>query len=105
MNNVKIVPADIYNMLTIEGLAHWICGGGTKVKNGGIILQAQNFTMVDVVRLINVLILKFNCKCTIHNQRNGATIYINKDSIRKIQHELVLYMPKSMHYKLNERSK
>jgi len=55
-------------MLTIQGLSHWICGDGTFVKGGGIYLQTQSFTVIEVVRLINVLIIKFNCKCTIHYQ-------------------------------------
>lgn len=25
-NGKKCVPCDIYNMLTIQGLSHWICG-------------------------------------------------------------------------------
>lgn len=83
VNNVKIVLIDIYNMLTTQGLAHWICRNGTKVKNGGIMLQTQFFTVVDVVCFINVLIIKFDCKCTIHYQRNQVTIYISKISFVK----------------------
>ena len=41
-------------MLTIQGLSHWICGDGTFVKGGGIYLQTQSFTVIEVVRLINV---------------------------------------------------
>ena len=41
-------------MLTIQGLSHWIYGDGTFVKGGGIYLQTQSFTVIEVVRLINV---------------------------------------------------
>lgn len=30
----KCVPSDIYNILTIQGLSHWICGDGSYVKGG-----------------------------------------------------------------------
>ena len=53
-NGKKCVPSDIYKMLTIQGLSHWICGDGTFVKGGGIYLQTQSFTVIEVVRLINV---------------------------------------------------
>lgn len=96
----KIVPLDIYNLLTIESIAHWICGDGTNVKGGGIILQTDNFTVIDVVHLINVLIYKFHCKCTLRFQRNNPVIYISRRSIKRLTPELLKHIPRSMHYKL-----
>lgn len=96
----KCVPFDIYNMLTIQGLSHWICGDGSYVKRGGIYLQTQRFTVIEVVRLINVLILKFDCKCTIHYQEGKPVIYISSRSVRKLRSELLKHMPESMHYKV-----
>lgn len=55
VNNIKVVPQDIYNLLTIQGLAHWIMCDGTFVTGGGMLLQTQSFTVPDCVRLINVL--------------------------------------------------
>lgn len=100
----KCVPSDIYNMLTIQGLSHWICGDGTFVKGGGIYLQTQSFTVIDVVRLINVLILKFNCKCSIHYQEGKPVIYISSRSVRKLRSELLKHMPESMYYKVGGKS-
>jgi len=48
-NPKKKVPNDIFSILTIQGLAHWICGDGTNVSTGGIILQTDSFTTIDVV--------------------------------------------------------
>lgn len=101
-NGKKCVPSDIYNMLTIQGLSHWICGDGTFVKGGGIYLQAQSFTVIEVVHLINVLIIKFNCKCTIHYQEGKPVIYISSRSVRKLRTELLKHMP--MHYKLTGKT-
>ena len=36
------------------------------MEGGGLYLNTQNYTIIDNVRLINVLIIKFNCKCSIH---------------------------------------
>lgn len=100
----KCVPSDIYNMLTIQAFSHWICGDGSFVKGGGLYLQTQSFTIIDVVRLVNVLILKFNSKCTIHYQEGKPVIYISSRSVRKLQSELMKHMPESMHYKLKGKS-
>ena len=99
-NGTKIVPEDVYNLLTIEGIAHWICGDGTSAKGGGIILQTDSFTVYDVTRLISVLIYKFECKCTMHFQRGNPVIYISRRSVRKITPELLKHIPSSMYYKL-----
>jgi heme/copper-type cytochrome/quinol oxidase subunit 1 len=100
-NNVKIVPMDIFNMLTISGLAHWIMGDGTYVKKGGgIYLQTQSFSVIDNVRLMNVLIIKFNCKCTLHMQRGLPVIYISRKSVKNLTPLLLPYVIPTMQYKL-----
>lgn len=100
VNNVKRVPLDIYNLLDYEALAHWICGDGN--RNGkGIILNTQSFTVQDNVRLISVLIYKFNLKCSLHLQKNQPFIYISSKSVAKVKSKLIIYMHSSMHYKVN----
>ena len=56
-------------------------------------LNTQSFSVVDNVRLINVLTVKFNCKCTIHMQRGllplagpggPAVKYISAKSMRQV---------------------
>ena len=44
VNNKKIVPLDLYNLLTYEALAYWIMCDGTK-SSKGLILQTQSFTL------------------------------------------------------------
>lgn len=56
-NGVKIIPEDIYNMLTIA-LAHLIMGDATALKYG-LLICTYSYSIQDVVRLINVLILKY----------------------------------------------
>lgn len=93
---VKVVPFDIYNMLTIQGLAHWISGDGSNNDNG-MSLYTNSFTIEDNVRLLNVLIIKFNCKCSLHYSKG---IYISAKSMRYLYPLLVPHMVPEMLYKL-----
>lgn len=99
-NKVKYVPINIYELFSIESFAHWICGDGTYVKGGGIIIQTDNFTIIDVIRLINVLIYKYSCKCTLRYQRNKPIIYISRRSIKNLSKELIKHIPICIHYKV-----
>lgn len=97
---VKVVPSDLYNLLTYEALAHWIMCDVTKTYNG-ITLQTQSFTIQEVVSIISILIHKFDLKCSIHMQRNLPTIYIGTNSMQKLQPHILPYISKSMRYKLH----
>jgi LAGLIDADG DNA endonuclease family len=61
----KVIPFDIFNLLTPVVLAYWImCDGAA--RNKGIVLCTDSFNIPDIVRLMNVLMIKFGLKCTIH---------------------------------------
>lgn len=96
---VKVVPLDLYHLLTYEALAHWICGDGTKTSSG-LTLQTQSFNIKEVVFIISILIYKFNLKCSLHMQRNLPTIYIGTKSMLSLQPHILPYMCKTMRYKL-----
>ena len=98
-NKIKILPLNLYEILTYEALAHWIMGDGTKTYNG-ITLQTQSFTIKEVAFIVNVLIHKLNLKCSIHMQRGQPTIYISSKSMEKIQANILPYFCNSMRYKL-----
>ena len=97
---VKIVPLDLYNLLTYESLAHWICCDGTKTGTG-LTLQTQSFSIREVVFIINILIHKFNLNCSIHMQRDLPTIYIGAKSMKILQKNILPYICESMRYKLH----
>jgi len=97
--NIKIVPLNLYELLTYESLAHWIMGDGTKAHKG-LVLQTQSFTVKEVVFIISVLIYKFNLKCSMHIQRNQSTIYISSKSMTKIKPYILPYICNYMRYKL-----
>jgi hypothetical protein len=94
----KRVPADLFNLLTWEGIAHWIMCDGT--YNCGVRIQTESFTVKEVVFILNILTIKFNLECNIHRQRGYPIIYINSKSIKRNMHNLLPYMHDSMKYKL-----
>lgn len=97
----KVVPSNLFEILTYEGLAHWICGDGSLVKGGGIYLNTQSFTVKECVFIINVLIIKFNLTCSIHYQRELPVIYISARSMRKLYPNISKYFVPSMRYKID----
>jgi len=95
----KIVPLDLYDLLTYRGLAHWIMGDGQTSK-GGMYLNTQAFTLKECVLIINVLILKFDLNPKLHRQRNQYLIYMPVKDVRKLYPYLIPHFVKSMEYKL-----
>lgn len=102
VDGVKVVPINIFELLTPIALAHLIMGDGVSYKDKGITICTDSFSIVDVVRLINVLIIRYNLNCTIHTPRAGQyRIYISKNCLESLQEIVLPYMIPSMLYKIN----
>lgn len=101
INNVKIVPEDIYNLLTPVALAHLIMGDGG-FKSKGIYICTDSYTIQDTVRLMNVLIIRYDFKCTLHKASNehGYRIYISRNSLYKLKKLVKPHFIPGMFYKL-----
>lgn len=93
----KIIPNNIYDLLTWEALAHWVMGDGS--YNTGITLQTQCFTIKELVLIINVLMIKLNLECTIHKQDDYSVIYIKRKSLKKNLHNILPYIHPTLLYK------
>jgi len=100
MDRAKIVPDNIYNLLTPVALAHLIMGDGS-AKQHGLIICTDSYKIVDVVRLINVLIIRYNldCKLRFHTPTQPR-IYISERSMPILRELVKSYMTKSMLYKI-----
>lgn len=96
---IKIVPINIYDLLTYEGIAHIIMCDGSFVKGGGIYINFQSFTIEDLIIFMNVLNIKFNLNCKLHKSRHQYIIYINVKSIKILYPNIEKYIIPSMKYK------
>ena len=100
VNKVKVVPSNIYDLLTPIALAHWIMGDGA-ARNEGLTLCTDNFILPDVIKLMNVLRIKFNIECSIHYNVRKPRIYIPKYEMEKLRGIVAPFMVDSMLYKLH----
>jgi len=76
------------------------------VKNGGITLITDNYTLNEVNLLIKALTDKYNLKCTIHYKKGKSErvyyrIYIGKKSFDALKPLILPYVLPSFHYKLH----
>lgn len=101
LSTKKAIPVNIYDLLTPVALAHWIMGDGG-FKSKGIYLCTDSYTSQDVVRLMNVLIVRYDLKCTLHKSSNGLgyRIYISRNSVGKVVEIVKPYLIPSMYYKV-----
>lgn len=100
LQGIKIIPYNIFDLLSPVALAHLIMGDGYWDKSG-VILCTDSFTVKDVVRLINVLIIKYGLDCTIQNHHGKPRIYIKAKSIDQLRVIVKPYMHPIFYYKLN----
>ena len=102
INNKKLIPQDIYNLLDPVALAHWICGDG-QAREYGLVLCTDSYSIKAVVLLVNVLIIKYNLICTIReNKPNQYRIYISSKSMINLSKIVSPYIDSSMLYKINK---
>lgn len=70
------------------------------IKVGGLILCTDCYTNEEIVRLMNVLIIKYNIKCSMHKYSKYYRIYISAKSMYIVRSLVTPYMPPSMLYKI-----
>jgi len=93
-------------MLTPAALAHIIMGDGSAQRHG-LIICTNSYTLPDVIRLMNVLIIRYRLKCKIRIKirdnkkiQNEHTIYIQQSSMPLLRSIVTPYFHPSMLYKL-----
>ena len=100
-SGVKVIPNNIYELLTPVALAHVIMGDGSRQRHG-LILCTDSYSVLDIVRLINVLIIKYRLDCTLwYHTPTQPRIYIKESSMPILRYLVTPYMVKSMFYKID----
>jgi len=100
LNNTKVVPSNIFNLLTNIGLAYWIMDDGSK-HGKGLHLNVYAFSIEDVNRLIDTLKNKFGLKCSVHLKEGKFRIYIWTESMNHLRSLVKPYICLSMCYKID----
>lgn len=105
-NGKKVVPNNIYNLLTPIALAHWIMGDGQSYSYG-LQLCTDSFTKEEVERLISVLVNRYGLYASLRKMAKEGQyrIYINRNSMNKLNEIVKSYMVDSMLYKITPKNK
>lgn len=100
-NGVKIVPHNIYELLTPIALAHLVAGDGSWARHG-LIICTYSYSVKDVVRLMNVMIIRYRLECILRFHRpTQPRIYIRQSSMWLLVNIISPYLDCSMLYKTN----
>lgn len=94
--NEKIVPHNIYDLLTPFVIAQWVMGTSKILQGRGLILCTDYFNIVAVVKLINVLIIKYRLHCNLLLEKDKPRIYIYRNSVDKLIMIIKPYMLSSI---------
>jgi len=104
VNHVKVIPDNIYELLTPVALAHLIMGDGQTSRHG-LVLCTNSYSIKDVVKLMNVLMIRYKLECNIREFRSNRKveymIYIKHGSMPLLRTIVKSYMCTSMLYKLD----
>jgi hypothetical protein len=100
---LKQVPLDIHKYLTPRALAHWIMDNGSKASHGGINLSTDSLTCSELELVCSALKKNFDLNCSIQSAgfTNQFRIYINSDSMNKLNKIVLPYFVESMKRKLH----
>jgi hypothetical protein len=89
--NERVMPASyeiLYELLTPVALAFWLMGSGVFLPSG-VVLFTFSYNYNDVLRLMNILILRYNLSCTMGRYEGKPVIFIPGESIVKLLADLI----------------
>lgn len=99
---IKIIPDNLYDLLTYEGLAHIIMGDGS-FQFKGIVINFQSYSVKELILFMNVLKIKFDLDCTLHKSRHQYTVYIKVESVKRLYPKIKNFIVPSMRYKFEKK--
>jgi hypothetical protein len=97
---IKIVPANIKELLTARGLAYWAMDDGYKDR-GNFRFATESFSRDDVLLLLAVLKENFSLDCSLNMVKSTQyRIYVKTNSMVQFRALVSPYFLPSMLYKL-----
>jgi hypothetical protein len=97
---IKIIPLNLGELLTPQGLAYWLMDDGYK-SGKGFYICSESFTLNEHIFLINLLKSKFNLDCNYHKHTNGYRLYIFSTSIANLSILIKPYILNHFYYKFS----
>jgi hypothetical protein len=98
----KEISYNIYELLTPVAFTHLIMGDGSSSRSG-LVLCTDSYKLIDVIRLMNVLIIRYRLECKLrYHTPTQPRIYIRECSIPLLRTILKPYMCSTMLYKLDK---
>ena len=86
----KILPDNIYELMSLEALARWIMLAGNYRNCSSILISTHSYTIKEIVIILNVLIIKYSFECSIIIKKNKYHIIISGESFRALLSKLVM---------------
>lgn len=74
-NGFKGISLEISEYLTPPALAHLIMGDGSR-KDYGLEICTDCYSLSDVVRLLNVLVIRYELDCTIRQKKQINIVFL-----------------------------
>lgn len=90
-NEIKIIPENIFDLLSPIALAYWVMGYGNFTKSG-LILFTYSYNYTDVVILLNVLIIKYRLSCRLINSNGKPAILIPAECLDCLIKIIITYL-------------
>lgn len=98
-NGIKIIREDLFHFLSPVALAYWIMSDGVSSQYG-LTICTDSFTVKEVVRLINILKIRYDLNCSLHYYAGRPRLYIKADSMAKLRSIVNSYVIPFSTYKL-----
>ena len=86
LNDKKIIPLNLEELLTSEGLAYWAMDDGNK-RGSGFRISSSFFSKAENLKLIQLPATELRLKCSLHihsKKTNQYRIYIKAKSMNHL---------------------
>lgn len=95
----KVLPVNIIDLLSPMSLAVWIMDDGCNTGRS-LLLNTQNFSRKEHLRLQKVFKIKFNLLCTLNRDRDKLRLRFNAKNAAKLINIVSAKIIPSMRYKI-----